>query len=1559
MKKRRIVTLVLAAILVVSMCIIGVIAASAEETSQSSGSLGEIDVYLIAGQSNAVGFGSDGLSASILNDPRYTNGFDNVLYYGVGENNVVSELVPVTVGLGKNTESVGAEVGIAAAVSGSNRMSAVIKHAIGGSYLYPTTDGTPAQNYGTWTPPSYIEKYGINTDGNKMGDIYEEFVKTVTNGVALLKAEGYTPVVKGIWWMQGEAETPYEARANAYEELLTMLIAQMRADVGTIVNADLSNLPFVMGKITRNPDPAYTQYEFVDVVNAAQVEVTTKVGKTFIIDTGSLRQLDGWHYCADAQHWIGQQFVNTVVTSEGKYGVTVSGINTNMSGGGAKAEGETVTVTFTPYENCILTSVKMKIGSAEATLIELDENNSYTFKMPAAAVVFEAESIDPNAVETSYGTIPSRFANAEIYPFILFKNGEMVNAFENWNTFINGNTMTGCTLLMRRNYSTSEGGDAHGLRNTPELTMDLGGFTLTRGNYHLFQAIGKNTTANTTNVRVINGILKANYYKDGVTDSYATPLVVFNNQESSTVSDTFKFIFDGITIDVSEGRGIVACYNDGSVGSNGDVILNNCTIYRGNSTRSMTLFALSDTENKNDVNVVINGGKLVADSLSGLTLATFNAARKDGESVPDSVVYVEGTDGRGFEVELPSSYTVPATAKLSFSAGNYYPLYPVLNGETGKNTYSLVNLTTPYGDINPANASATDYPFVLFKDGVMKLASAKWNTLINTDLPKADYKSGCTLLLRRDYNTKEGGDSWNLCSIDDLTLDLGGYVFSRGDYHMFQAMGRDSTDHVTKIKVVNGTLKATNDTYVNSSGQTKYPTPLICFNNHNNNTGKDEFEFTFDGVRFDVSAGRGIVASFNDGTGGGYTNAKIALNDCTIYRGASTTSMTLFLLNEASGNKNNIQVIVNGGKLIVDKETGLSNLTLAQMNSDTHALDTLTITSDFKVVLPTSMSAPDKIYTTTDGSYCLAKVSYNEDSTANYALCDVTTLGTKYGDIKTAYASVLDYPFVLFKGGEAIHAFKDWKAFIDSEARVTANYQSGCTLLLRRDYSTSEASNDNWALSYLSDITIDLGGYTLTRGHRQLFNAISHGNANTTTTITIINGTLRANFFKDDGKTPTSPIITFNNDNNSTSTDTYYFNLNGVTLDISSGRGLISCFNNGSSTSKTNATVTLNDCPIYRGSMTNSMTLFALNDTSDYCDIEVVINGGKLEAESVANMKLTEYTSENSGDKVSFGKGTDEKYFAVSINNKNDINAFVGVCYTTSGAECTFVKASENGEYVNYSLYPTVTIGYKIKTSVTLWSNFVYNIYIPKNNTSSFTVNGKAPEYREVEIDGVTYYHVAVSLAAGEALADINLKVTLDSNGADVDVNWVLNTLNYTKTVIAGEFDDTTKTLMKDMLVYASAAHTYFDNTANVSDKLSEVESILNGYTKEMPVGEVKKPAGKNYFTDVTVNLGAVPSFRFTLADGYTKDDFTFKVGNRYVAVNEENGYLEITMYAYMMLDDVTFTVNETDISESYNLYSYYSFAITENNENVIAIVEALMKYSVSANAYRNSVINK
>jgi len=124
-----------------------------------------------------------------------------------------------------------------------------------------------------------------------------------------------------------------------------------------------------------------------------------------------------------------------------------------------------------------------------------------------------------------------------------------------------------------------------------------------------------------------------------------------------------------------------------------------------------------------------------------------------------------------------------------------------------------------------------------------------------------------------------------------------------------------------------------------------------------------------------------------------------------------------------------------------------------------------------------------------------------------------------------------------------------------------------------------------------------------------------------------------------------------------------------------------------------------------------------------------------------------------------------------------------------------------------------------------------------------------------------------------ETLGDINLKVTLNSGSTTIDVSWTLNILNYAKAILSGEFGTETKTLMKDMLVYASSSYSYFGNADEASAKLSEITAILGDYSRELPTGTAMATTDK-YFNKVEISLAEVPTFRFYLNSGYTADAF-------------------------------------------------------------------------------------
>lgn len=279
---------------------------------------GTIDVYLIGGQSNAVGYGKDTGGALAAEDSRYTYGFDNVLYYGAQErwNSDIlnAEFQTVKMGCGVNSDRAGAEIGIASVLGDTDTMNAVIKCAQGATYLYPDTNDGVSLAHGTWTSPSYLEANNVDTSANpKIGRMYNWFLQTVTDGLAQLVADGYTPVIKGMWWMQGEAEMFPEGMASEYDELLRALISDVREDVSAISGSDCSEMPFVFGLPIWNyhSNPILPPYQ--DDVRANMLTVandtTLKNVATVDCDAISPVQHDDWHFDAKTQRRLGEEFM--------------------------------------------------------------------------------------------------------------------------------------------------------------------------------------------------------------------------------------------------------------------------------------------------------------------------------------------------------------------------------------------------------------------------------------------------------------------------------------------------------------------------------------------------------------------------------------------------------------------------------------------------------------------------------------------------------------------------------------------------------------------------------------------------------------------------------------------------------------------------------------------------------------------------------------------------------------------------------------------------------------------------------------------------------------------------------------------------------------------------------------------------------------------------------------------------------------------------------------------------------------------------------------------------
>ena len=116
-------------------------------------------------------------------------------------------------------------------------------------------------------------------------------------------------------------------------------------------------------------------------------------------------------------------------------------------------------------------------------------------------------------------------------------------------------------------------------------------------------------------------------------------------------------------------------------------------------------------------------------------------------------------------------------------------------------------------------------------------------------------------------------------------------------------------------------------------------------------------------------------------------------------------------------------------------------------------------------------------------------------------------------------------------------------------------------------------------------------------------------------------------------------------------------------------------------------------------------------------------------------------------------------------------------------------------------------------------------------------------------------------------------------------------------------------------------------------------------------------------FDSATFRLDAKPSFVFfpeTDEDGdlvYDLSAYRFTQNGKALAVEnttaDGRACIVIATYAYEIADNISYSIDGTEISGEFNIKAYYEFAKTQNDDTLVSIVERLWKYSESAKAYK------
>jgi len=1077
--KKRMISIIIALILTVASVVCMALVSSAEETASATltaASEGEIiDVWLVAGQSNAIG------SAKVDNYPTdeayadyktlLTNGSQNVWHI----RNDYTDFVPAAFSQGSGTYS-GPEIGIATALDKSANKNAIIKVAYGNTCLYENTSSKESKNYGTWTPPTYIDKHGISTVGNRTGDLYLSFISKVAYGLSELKALGYTPNIKGVWYMQGEADTLTSSTTTArYEELLLTLISDMRADLTEVSGTDCSELPFVYGRILSNHENVgKTVPSRLTHVQAAQdnVAANTSLKNVFMINTttdlvdpatGEHRlpvQQDGWHYDSLSQQMIGEKFVAVVNQEEREL--------------------------------------------------------------------------------TKYGYIPTDYADKETYPFAVFKKIDGSYVFDSvstysstsdksWETAMtraitltksNGTAVTEeAVVLLRRDLDTTSF-----LQHTSDIgatvTVDLNGYSFT----------SRTSLCNTkTDDCLETGATEA---KNGVINVKNGTLLMGNfgilyaaKNGTYTKEKTLTFNFEDLNIGFATNAkatcktllGIAYDSHAGDVVAEYEMNFVNCVIDSVTNCPTDSSYRIADLDATGEsAENGYNNAVSITFKECTIKINNINHLNIPMSAEGDSVKFLKGEDGSYGKVIIP---TGTYTDKFDGIDGDYEVelALAVKNG-----VYYLVesaDVETAYGTIPAAYSNSYAYPYAVFKkiDGSYVFDSVQSN--VNTSFTQATLltKSGVTddvVILARHSIGSDGSYPLNVADASGMiTLDLNGHTIRpttaliRTDFDDDGVVNGAQKKLTVNIK--NGSMELCQFGILFTTIGTTYTVPkTIDLNLEGVKLGF--YEVTSSKVQENYKW-RDLLASDrgNSSTTKAYINIK-ATNCIFDLETAAQSNAVLgtFECGSKDLDMNDYKLEIIGGTIITDNISKVNCLKKGTGDSLIFKKDTdgkyPRILMNQKLIEPASTESRSG-----ENGKALSFVETRE-KVGIYKVYDMCEdVMTKYGRIPYV-ASVNDFAVFVRNGSEAYTyygAYGGWKLAFEAARDATNGsdtaYDEAVVFMLRDSTETSVPYHQNAS----GIINLDLNGKKLiVKG--SFFNTYLTSSNSPTSTVNVFNGTL-------------------------------------------------------------------------------------------------------------------------------------------------------------------------------------------------------------------------------------------------------------------------------------------------------------------------------------------------------------------------------------------------------------------------------------------------------------------
>lgn len=258
------ISFLLLAVLFALACGSGLAACNGDGEKTPPADRSSVHMYLIGGQSNAVGVSE--IDSAV--DEDMTKTFEGFAYYGETDKYcqrdghsqsaqdafIQTPVSPVRAGLGRNTNKIGPEYGMADALAkyypdaaDPNGRRVVIFKSCAGGVALRNSDGNNSQNYGNWYPPSLRGQLPESEVYAWTGKQYDRFIENFKIVYQQLIDMGEDVRIMGMAWMQGESD---KDATDEYKEILPVLISDLRSDLSEITGQDLSDMLFVAGEIS-------------------------------------------------------------------------------------------------------------------------------------------------------------------------------------------------------------------------------------------------------------------------------------------------------------------------------------------------------------------------------------------------------------------------------------------------------------------------------------------------------------------------------------------------------------------------------------------------------------------------------------------------------------------------------------------------------------------------------------------------------------------------------------------------------------------------------------------------------------------------------------------------------------------------------------------------------------------------------------------------------------------------------------------------------------------------------------------------------------------------------------------------------------------------------------------------------------------------------------------------------------------------------------------------------------------------------------------------------------